>query len=172
MNTIYCQTVDIQKVASFILENRYTIFGGYVRDLLAGKKPNDIDVLLSRPTEAYCLLDLLVKEYERVTIVYNPVERRSNRYNADVLRLEVEGVCIDLVSPVNVAANGVIHRPDASVNRLKMTSDSISLMGFAMNYTIQDIINQIVLRVYVPEAGMSGDRISKMESAGWRHLLV
>ena len=162
-------TVDIQKVASFILENGYTIFGGYVRDLLAGKKPNDIDVLLSKPTEAFFLLDLLVKAYERVTVVCNSAERRSNRYNADVLRLEVEGVCIDLVSPVSVA-DGVTHLPDASVNRLQMSSMSIESMG--TDYTIQDIINQIVLRVYVPEAGMSDDRVSKMESAGWRHLWV
>ena len=28
-------TANIQRVAGFILENGYTIFGGYVRDLLA-----------------------------------------------------------------------------------------------------------------------------------------
>jgi hypothetical protein len=165
---------DINMMGRICFANA-NVFGGFIRDMLAGGEPNDIDVLCCvDKTPLDCIQALLLHGY-----TINKSENKNNKNpgygrSFTVVSISVsskdEGqIDIDIVKPEK---NGSFIA-DVDVNRLvwnpvdntlgMMTSEDLIYIG-PVSLTILD---QIKEKKFKKEFGTSCQRVLHMTTKGW-----
>ncbi len=154
-------------VANVILKAGFKIHGGYVRDLIRGETPTDIDVLVP-PDKITVFLERLSVDFEVRILQVN----RSEEYGAHlwkcVLVKEGSEVPVDMV----ISGPRWNHKPDANVNKLVLTPDrNIELCSDEFG-DLPDILQDICkkqFRVHYP-GSTDSRRIKKLEEKGWTQV--
>jgi hypothetical protein len=154
----------IHQLANLILLNGWSIFGGYVRDMLAGNEPHDLDIFATA-ADIPKLLSMVVSDRYRMTRI------RQSTYHPNGWKVEIEELGeesnilnLDIVNP------GISHRPDVDINRLVLSADGIRVMGGYQrqkHYDFSTIHQHIKERVFVPEFACSARRKAKLVTFGW-----
>jgi hypothetical protein len=154
-------------IVNVILNNGGAVFGGFVRDLIAGVTPNDIDCFLPKNKILNVLTELSVigtfHSYGALTIDYSS-EGLGSRW--ELVDKDHVSVMIDIV------ISGSKHLPDCDVNRLTLTNSGIRVMNRYCNsnnqfVALSSIISHIHHSVFVPEENMSNTRWDKMIAKGY-----
>jgi hypothetical protein len=166
--SIMNSNTSIHQLANLLLLNGWSIFGGYVRDLLAGDKPNDLDIFASQASLVN-LLSLVVRSgYHVVNLDQSTYGPRGWKVivkapNGEQVSLDGEQVSLDIVNP------GTAHGPDVDVNRLVLSADGIRVMG-GKQYDFSTILLHIKEKRYVSEIMCPPHRIWKLDNCGWESL--
>jgi hypothetical protein len=156
--SIMNSNTSIHQLANLLLLNGWSIFGGYVRDLLAGDKPNDLDIFASQ-ADMVKLLSLVVQSgYHVVYLGQSTYKPRG--WKAIVEAPNRGTIALDIINP------GTDHAPDVDVNRLVLSADGIRIMS-GRRYDFSTILLHIREKRYVSENGCPLYRIEKLEKRGW-----
>lgn len=141
-----------------LFENKGVVYGGYLRDIIAGDKPNDIDVVLFED-KLDSFLEATIKLGYTKTIKDDGLIVLTK---ANCLKVEAfaDGKSTDDVTL------GASCDPDYSVNLLTTNGKELYSWVDAQG-SVTDIISNILARVAV-EMAPSGDRVKKMESKGYK----
>jgi hypothetical protein len=148
------------------------VFGGYVRDLIAGlgNDPGDIDIKLNPELDVTYQLSQFLSLGGVIKSIINDYNGKTvvglEKSKGAVYKLEIGEVKVDLVVP-----NKICRKPDVNVNLLEMSEGGIR-MSITDNYgsvgfTMPEIIWCIQNKKYVPEWYASRKRIAKIEGKGY-----
>ena len=143
----------IHILAKKFLDSGHIIFGGYVRDMIAGDTPVDLNI-------CYCNtgLERLLRDFSKnfeITITGQDYKYAANN-KGGVFALKTkfkfpmtgEVVKVDLIGSISIL-------PDYSVNHLKLSKDSVSSFG---KFTIIDVFKHINNRELHGDPGAKGFR--------------
>lgn len=132
----------MHKIIDLTLEHEGIVFGGYLRDMISGDEPSDIDIMFSRFSDYQCFLqelfqmayckieDRTVKEGEREKIGYT-INGRFYRIHFSAADLSHTGVSyIDVVIPTGSGD----FLPDADVNQLALTPAGLKIRSMVNGY--------------------------------------
>lgn len=137
--------------------NRIYIFGGYVRDLVAGIEPNDIDIWVpNSDTKERFILELARRTPVQIMTGFSAYQTVS----LSVPELGVDHIDITLMNDM---------RPDVNVNRLHLLPMG-NILRAAEGYDIFQIIQDIHNRNFRSEVGISSLRRGKLLNKGWTEL--
>jgi hypothetical protein len=167
---------DINMVGGLIV-HQANVFGGFVRDMLAGDEPHDLDVLCDKNSSAIDIIQVLL--YNGYTL--NKTESINKRnpgygfmFKVMLISISKGEDQIDL-DIVKCFGDDGYFNPDVDVNRLVWDpiSDDIGMFtsdnphGF--DPVTANIFSQIKEKRFKNEFGTS-TRILNMESKGWIQL--
>ena len=152
---------NTSQVLSAIFTQNGIVFGGFVRDMLAGEKPKDIDVETIDPMKMVIHLTTLGKV--EVT--------GSSGYGGHGIQVSLTCFSDGEEFLLDINKDKIKHRPDVDVNRLIMDANSIHLSYDGMNhFYMHEVLEHIQNRSFYTEYGCSQRRIKHMLDKGWTHL--
>ena len=151
-----------RKIVDYTLSHNGVIFGGYVRDLLAGVPAKDIDIR-TEDSQAfvYGLLRYGFTVRLRYTFSYGFAMHRLNITDNN------ECVAIEVATVLSGTAFIV---PDVNVNRLEFSASGISYTHNCGEFDLQTILDHIHRRVFVREYGCKEERLRHMIDKGWKEI--
>jgi hypothetical protein len=161
---------DIEKV---IFATDCMIFGGYVRDMLVGDPPNDIDVWVPNKES----IQKIVYGLARETPIKLDTTVEETYPHLRVLTPELEVAHIDLVTPDSLGENSLGeegHFPDANVNRLVYSQHGIQVNRSycPQIWNLMEVLSDIRNKVYRAEFGMDVKRHTKLQEKGWKEVSI
>ena len=156
----------LQNIEKVIFATDCMIFGGYVRDMLVGDPPNDIDVWVPNRESIQKIVYGLARETP--VKLDTTVEEAYPHFR--VLTPELEVAHIDLVTPDSLEENG--HFPDANVNRLVYGRGGIQVNRSycPKEWDLMEVLSDIRNKVYRAEFGMDVKRHTKLQEKGWTEV--
>lgn len=165
------RTAFVKRIVSLALQSKGKVFGGYVRDLIAGVEFNDIDIAFWSEEEIFDFLSKLSDDFDvsiskKEDAIYWFNGEDSGHFCTRQLVVKSEGECVELHCTTVMK-----HLPDVSVNRLflqKVNGEEV-LKTFG-DYKLNTVLAQIAKRVFVPEHGVNTERVKKIESKGYKKL--
>jgi len=96
----------MEKIIEICLNNNGIIIGGYVRDFIAGIKPNDIDVVIDENNMSNLMLDLSkLNKSSNLQYFY------KNEYSFPITTIYINNIKIDILNSMPI-------EPDFDINQL------------------------------------------------------
>lgn len=149
-----------REIVREVLRKRGAIYGGYLRDVIAGEEPNDIDIILSELRYGLEFIKyLLSKGYQ---LDYEGKNDTIIATKSGARKLELAFV---EDSPDEVLI-GPVSGPDFDVNLLLLGEDGVLRNWMDPNEDIIEIIENITSRRAV-RIEADRDRIRKMSQKGY-----
>jgi hypothetical protein len=153
-----------EAIISRVYANDGFVYGGYVRDLIAGIDPTDIDVQVRDPFQFVVRLT----EISNNICVFGK-EAGTDHYKADrpIIKLIVRSDDDDIEVPVDVSQTRTTHEPDIDVNQLQMRYGGITVHG---SLNLAKVIEHIHSRSFVCFSRCEAHRRDKMLAKGWKNI--
>ena len=153
--------VDDIECLNIIKEHRGCIFGGYLRDIIAGDTPNDIDCVVydtefSQVKEKLVSLGYYIQCQDQDVVRFNHKSRRSL------------DVCID--EYLENCILGSSADPDAEVNLLTYHNGKLYNWMDDTIVTIDEIINAIKTKTTFVFQNIAPNRLDKLINKGYKIL--
>jgi hypothetical protein len=156
-------TITYNEIAKIVFSLRGVIFGGYVRDLLAGVEPKDMDIRFKKYDDIKDFLFLLLRSGEAITL------NSETEYSA------AYGRCIHYKVTVGSLSLDCLDRPvakplDFNVNGLEMAHDKILVpeTNGSPDLSMSRILECIQKREAVMIGKADDYRVLKMIDRGWK----
>ena len=151
---------NYKEIVKLINRNHGFVFGGYVRDMLIGVQPTDVDCSFPSITaERHFKSDLLSRFGSFKTL------RVDEYYYAGYFNLERIVVSPSAALPIQIdIVNRPVFLPDFDVNMLKLYGGCLRPMYWL---TVEGILDNIVHRKAKRLSFCSDKRAEKMEAKGW-----
>lgn len=150
----------MDELVRLICKNGY-IFGGYVRDLLCGDSPSDIDCVIRSEKQFLCFEQELVNTFGPFTTIRVGGYEDLDGYDLNLRRL--------LVGEKSIQVDVIDRQPflDFDVNSLMLSKN-----GIFVSYCHQNSFNSVVHNIMNKRAKIYSydvpeHRIEKMKKKGW-----
>jgi hypothetical protein len=164
---------------SGLVSHQANVFGGFVRDMLAGDEPHDLDVLCDKHSSAIDIVQFLL--HNGYTLNKTESIRKRNPgygFSFSVMLISVSKkenqIDLDIVKSYD---GGECFNPDVDVNRLVWDPISSGIGTFTSDNPhgfgpiTANLLFQIKeKRFKKAELGISRTRTLNMESKGWEQL--
>lgn len=156
--------MNYSDLEALVFGNHGTIFGGYVRDTIAGVEPSDMDVLMSRANRERFIAELINTGKPVTFVSHGNKDRYYYRFAFSRIKVDFEGMAFDLVVGDNWG-KGL----DFDVNGLKLTQRGNGLSCCA-GLNIGEVLRNISRKQARRMKGCSEERLERMVAKGWRIL--
>lgn len=165
-----------KEIESAVKFNHGCIFGGYVRDMIAGILPKDIDVYFPADPERFMVDAIRIQSFmvDAIRILGESDDFPPIHGDVIVSRPLGEYMTYRLVQGNRKVDISFVENPwaadkiDCDVNMLQMNGGQIEIgKGAPGIYSISEIIQHIHKREFVRLPGCSQARYIQMLGAGW-----
>lgn len=162
--------IEVKQIIEIALRHNGIVFGGFLRDKIAGNKPRDLDLFFSEEKAVHAFtFELMENAPWRRAIVakgyYNGMQCAVTHHRLISPHMtEVEYIDV-LYSSHGVQKLPWAYRRDADVNML--WRDRRGLYVYGSDLDLFEIIRNCQTKQFVELSGMTEKRRQKLLAAGW-----
>jgi len=160
---------NVFKIIDIVIKYKGAVYGGFVRDMLANRPFNDIDIWFKCLEDKLKFETQLQAEYQ---CSITSVEWENDKYfspadHSKIIILDEKfGFTLDVLV-IDTDSFFTKHKPDVNVNRLYISKDGIKT--YCTSYSAFDIIKSIKNNHITPEINCKSikKRVGKLLDKGW-----